>query len=154
MDIPGQNLLGMASQLIIFQTLIYYKFIGRTLNSVGQDITEYELGIAIQGSFQPIPRKLYPILGLDLQKQYYNFYSSTNIFDIDRDISGDQFGFNGQRFQVVSDTDWFIQDGWKGVLLVHIGQDAASAYLFGFGSIPSENTYVNFTNGNFIASEY
>lgn len=153
MSIPGQNLLQMASQLITFQTLVYYKDLGRSLNSVGQDVTQYAIGVPVRGSFQPIPRKLYPILGLDLQKDYYNFYSSTNILDIDRDISADQFGYNGQRFQCVSDNDWFIQDGWKGVLLIHIGIDTGDAYLFGFGKIPTENTYKNFNNGNFVGSE-
>lgn len=153
MSIPGQDILRMASQLIAFQTLTYYKFAGRSLNSVGQDITTYEVGVPIRGSFQPVPRKLYPILGLDLQKKYYNFYSSTNMEDINRDVSGDQFGFQGQRFQSISDTDWFAQDQWKGLLMIHIGPDIGDSTLFGFGIIPPRNTYVNFGNGNFVSSE-
>ncbi len=153
MSIPGQNILRMASQLIAFQTLIYYKFTGRSLNSVGQDIAHYDVGVSIRGSFQPIQKKLYPILGLDLQKKYYNFYSSTNMEDINRDVSGDQFGFQGQRYQAISDTDWFVQDGWKGILMIHLGIDNGDPTLFGFGTTPSENTYVNFGHGNFVGSE-
>lgn len=119
--IPGQNLLNMALSVIARQTITYYRATGRTLNDVGQDITAYASPVSIVGSLQPVPRQLYEQLGLDLQKSYYTFYTSNNIEDVGRDVSGDQFVFNGQRYQVESDNDWYAQDGWKGVLCVLIG---------------------------------
>jgi hypothetical protein len=148
--IPGQNLLNMAFRIIAKETVIYYKAIGRTLNAIGQDVTEYAEGIILTGSFQPVPRKVYELYGLDLQKSYYTFYASKDIFDISRDVSGDQIAFNSQRFQCESNNDWFAIDGWKGVLCVFIGDDAADPVLWGFNEKPSINGYKNFGNGNFI----
>jgi hypothetical protein len=123
--VPGSNLLIRALQLIASQTISYYRFISRSLNSVGQDITLYADPVTLYGSFQAVDRKLYDQYGLDLQKSYYTFYSSSNISDIGRDVSGDQLIFGGQRFQVESNNDWFKVDGWKGVLCVAI-QDAGN----------------------------
>lgn len=121
--IPGQNILNMAFTMIAKQTVTYYKFISRSPNSVGQDVTVYAAPVAMTGSFQAVPRKMYRELGLDLQKGYSTFYTSNNLLDIARDVSGDQIAFNGRRFQVQSNNDWFAQDGWKGVLCVDLGAD-------------------------------
>lgn len=148
--IPGQNLLKMALTVIQRQYLYYYKFEGRTLNSVGQDIAIYSPPIGIYGSFQPVPRVLYDKYGLNLQKKYYTFYTSNNVINLQRTVSGDQMGFNGQRYQCESNNTWYEQDGWKGILLVHVGVDVGDTSAFGFGTIPSSNDYMNFGNGNFI----
>jgi hypothetical protein len=121
MSVPGCNLLNMALSVIASQTVNYYAFIGRSLNSVGQDITTYADPASIVGSLQPVPRVLYAQYGLDLQKTYYTFYTANPIEDVSRNVSGDQFVFNGQRYQVESNNDWYAQDGWKGVLCVLIG---------------------------------
>ena|SRR5271156_1540617 len=151
--IPGQNLLNMALRLIARQGITYYKFAGRILNSVGQDITIYGPPQTIVGSWQPVPRALYQTYGLDLQKDYFTFYTSNNILDIDRDISADQIAFNGQRYQCESDNDWYPMDGWKGVLCIHIGPDVADQVLFGFNGTTPPNTYTNFGWGNFQGQE-
>ena len=121
--IPGQNLLNMALTLIAKQSIQYYQFVSRSPNSVGQDITVYATAITLVGSWQPIPRQLYESLGLDLQKDYFNFYSSNNVLDVTRDVSGDQLSFSGRRYQVESNNDWFQLDGWKGILCVDLGPD-------------------------------
>lgn len=152
MAIPGQNLLNMAFRIIATQTIVYYQALGRLVNSVGQDVTEYNAGVNIRGSFQPVPKNLYELYGLDLQKTYYTFYAPYAISDIARDVSGDQIAFNGQRFQCESNNDWFAIDGWKGVLCIHIGLDVADDFIWGFNQIPQINTYKNFGNGNFIGT--
>lgn len=119
--IPGINLLNMALTIIAKQTLAYYQFVSRGLNAVGQDITVYASPINLVGSWQPVPRNLYEVYGLDLQKDYFTFYSSNNILDIQRDISGDQVVFMGKRYQVESSNDWYQLDGWKGMLCVDLG---------------------------------
>lgn len=119
--IPGSNLLDDALSVIASQTITYYRMTGRTLNDIGQDVTAYAPGISIDGSLQPVPRTLYEKLGLNLQNSYYTFYTSNNVLDVARDVSGDQFEFNGSRYQVESNNDWYAQDGWKGVLCVLIG---------------------------------
>lgn len=151
--IPGSNLLNMAFTVIAKQTITYYRATGRTLNNVGQDVTTYAPGVTVLGSFQPVPRKLYELYGLDLQKSYFTFYASSNIIDVTRDVSGDQLSFKDERYQCESNNDWFQIDGWKGVLCVHIGPDVADSALWGFNETPSVNTYLNFNNGNFIAGD-
>ena len=119
--IPGQNLLNMAFTLIAKQMVMYYQYGSRSSNAVGQDITIYLDPVEMFGSFQAVPRRLYEFYGLDLQKNYSTFYTSNDILDITRNVSGDQMTYNGRRYQVESNNDWYAQDGWKGVLVVDIG---------------------------------
>jgi len=122
MSIPGQNLLNMALTMIHRQKITYYKYIGRVLNSVGQYVTTYEPPSDIFGSWQPVPRNLYAQYGLDFQKNYYTFYSLSDVMDLKRDITSDKVAYNSQLFQVESANDWFALDGWKGVLCVQIDE--------------------------------
>jgi len=148
--IPGSNLLTMAFQIISQQTLIYYKFAGRSLNALGQDVSMYNIPISIKGSFQPVPRRLYQALGLDFQKEYFNFYVPQAIIDIGRDVSSDQLVFNNKTYQCLSNTEWEAIDGWVAVLCVLIaGTPPNSKPIWGFNDIPSVNAYVNFGQGNF-----
>jgi len=119
--IPGMNLLSMALTVIQRQTLQYFQFDGRSLSVIGQDVTAYKTVIDLVGSWQPVPRNLYMSLGLDLQKDYFTFYTSNNLLDITRDVSGDQVAFMGKRYQVQSANDWYQMDGWKGILCVNLG---------------------------------
>ena len=123
-QIPGMNILNMALAVIAKQTIQYYQYTGRALNDLGQDVATYAAPVDIFGSWQPVPRNLYVVLGLDLQKDYFTFYSSNNILDITRDVSGDQLMYDGRRYQVESNVDWYNLDGWKGILCVNIGSSA------------------------------
>ena len=46
------------------------------------------------------------------------FYTSNDVLGLDRDYSGDYVIFNGERYKVEDESDWFAIDGWNGVLLV------------------------------------
>jgi hypothetical protein len=148
--IPGQNLLNMALTLIARQGLTYYRALGRELNDLGLYDTTYANGSVMYGSWQPVPRQLMIQYGLDLQKNYFTFYTSNNVLDLDRDITADQLAFNGELYQVESANNWYRLDGWKGILCIHIGRDTRQSNIFGFGTIPSSNSYVNFEHGNFL----
>lgn len=147
--IPGSNLLNIALTAIARQTIAYYQAIGRALNNVGQDVTTYALPVNIVGSFQPVPRTLYQQYGLDLQKSYYTFYTSNNLIDVARNVSGDQIIFNNQRFQCESNNDWYAIDGWKGVLCVLVQNAGEWQPVFGYNTTPSTNENMNFNNGGF-----
>lgn len=149
--VPGQNLLTMALTLIAKQFLSYYQAGVRFQNSVGQWVTPFEPGIQMTGSWQPVPRSLMIHYGLDLQKDYYTFYTPNDVLDLDRNITADQVAFNGQRFQVESANDWYEIDGWKGFLCIHIGPDTQQQAVFGFG--PASNGNFNFGNGNFLGTD-
>ena len=119
--IPGQNILNMALTIIARQTITYYQYDSRSINSVGQNVTTYKAPISITGSWQPVPRHLYMVYGLDLQKEYFTFYTSNDLLDVQRDVSGDQVVFGGSRYQCESNNDWYKLDGWKAILCVRIG---------------------------------
>lgn len=123
MPVPGSNLLKQALTVIAAQTVTYYQATGRTRNAVGQYSTAYATGVDVKGSFQPVPKRLYEAYGLDLQKNYYTFYTLNDIIDVRRDVSNDQIVFNGSRFQCESNNDWFAMDFWKGVLCCYISPD-------------------------------
>lgn len=118
--IPGSNILKQALSIIASQTISYYKATGRSLNAIGQYITTYASPVSILGSFQPVPRTLYQVYGLDFQKSYFTFYTSTNLIDVQRDVSPDKIVFNSQTYQCISNNDWFAIDGWVGMLCVLI----------------------------------
>jgi hypothetical protein len=121
--IPGANVLNMAFRVIAKTTITYYQYVSRETNVIGQDVTTYDAGTPLMGSWQPVQRNLYQSLGLDFQKSYYYFYVPSDLLDVSRDVSGDQIGFNGKRFQCESNTQWFQIDGWQQVLCVDIGVD-------------------------------
>jgi hypothetical protein len=119
--IPGENLLDLALDVIQSQTVTYYKFLSRSLNDVGQNVSVYADGVQIEGSLQPIPRSLYEKYGLNLQKVYYVFYALTPIDDVARDVSGDKLEFLGRTYHCESSNgDWYAMDGWRGILCVQI----------------------------------
>lgn len=120
MAIPGSNLLRTAMRTIATQNIEYYKFRARESNEVGQYQAVYYPKICIKGSVQPVPRTIYVQMGLDFQKSYRNFFVPQSIFDIARDISGDQMVFASQIYQCISKTDWASVDGWVEVLCVQV----------------------------------
>lgn len=118
--IPGTNILNQALRVLGKQSFDYYAFVSRTPNSIGQDIATYANPVTSQGSVQAVPRSLYQLYGLDLQKNYINVYVSQAVLDVTRDVSGDQVVFNGHRYQCLSVTAWSAMDGWNAVLCVQI----------------------------------
>lgn len=114
------NLLKTALRVIPKQTVSYYKFKSRSTNEYGQDVSVYEEPILLSGSVQAVTKQNIQLLGLNLNKEYVNFYCSTDITDIERETSGDQFTYNGRRYQVLDKSDWIRQDDWNGVIAVRV----------------------------------
>lgn len=110
------NLLNVAAQMIDFATVNYFQFVSRIPNVVGQLVATFAEPVLIKGSLQAVPRNMYEAHGLDLNKKYALFYVSKSVVEVQRDVTGDQFTYNGEKFQVESTTDWFGQDGWKGLI--------------------------------------
>lgn len=118
--IPGDNLLDDALSVIDAQSFGYLKFLTKSGNDIGIDVSTYEPEKTLTGSVQAVPRNLFQHLGLDWKKNYIMIYSSFDITGIERDSSGDQIKFAGRTFQVLSENDWKPIDGWSGVLCVEI----------------------------------
>lgn len=149
---PGGNLLKRALRLISSQRVTYYKYGGRTTDEAGVYVPQYNLPIYLDGSLQSVPRNLYQNLGLDWNKNYKTFYCSTQLLDVQRGVTGDQFAYAGRQYQVESSNDWYAQDGWNGVLAVDIG--SAPPFNTGTGTFGfNRQADQNFGNGNFNPEE-
>lgn len=114
------NLLNLAMTLTGNQLVLYSKFLGRSDNGIGQDIANYADSIKLTGQIQAVPRSLYEAYGLDLQRNYLNFYVSKELLDITRGVSGDKVEYNSLTYQCLSETDWIAMNGWTSVLMVQI----------------------------------
>ena len=150
MRIPGANNLRMAFRVIAKTPILYYRASGRVLDAVGQWVSSYLPSTTIYGSFQPVPKQKYVHLGLDLQKAYFYLYIHKSLIDLTRDISADQLAFQGQRYQIQSNTEWFGIDGWLEILSVEIGIDTSAQEVFGFNLPMTTTGNQNFDNGNFL----
>ncbi len=117
MTIPGTNLLATALSLISKQSVQYYRYLSRDENSIGQYSANYAAPVTIKGSFQAVPRNLYSQYELDLSKEYAVFYSVNPIMSLERNRTGDYLVYNSQYWKCESDTNWFPQDSWKGVMV-------------------------------------
>lgn len=125
MNVPGDNLLSMAMELIEPQSVNYFQFQSRTTNAAGDDLDTYYPFVTIDtGSVQPVNRALYQKLGLDWAKTYITwFVPDIDAVDIARDTAGDTIEFANRRFKLSGGAmDWFNMDGWKSIMGVDIGQ--------------------------------
>lgn len=120
MMIPGANLLSVALRVIQPQTLGWQAWTGRTQSAAGDYVTTRAASVEIQGSMQPVEKKLYQQLGLDLAKNYSFLYTSADVKPVARDRAGDLVTYNGQSWEVESDTNWRAADGWRKLLCVEV----------------------------------
>jgi hypothetical protein len=120
MDVPGSDLLQDALSLISSQKLLYYKNEGRTVNDVGEYITQFASPIEVYGSFQPASKTLRKQKGVDYQPFDATLYISSEYIGPNRGKSGDEIGHRSHRFVIQSIQDWFSVDGWQRITLVNI----------------------------------
>lgn len=123
MMIPGSNLLQQALSVIQPTQLQYYAFKSRDVNNVGIEISDYEEPITLNGSFQPVPFRLFAQYGLEFNRSYYMFYASANMLNLNRDRANDVLTYHGRKYEVVDPTRWYAIDGWNGIMCVDVGVD-------------------------------
>lgn len=117
-NVTGSNLLNQAFTLIRTQNPELMVWTGRTTNSIGQDVDQYDAPVTIQAQVQPVPRKMTQMLGIDWEKNYIMVYTSAQVKDIGRGGSSDRLRYDGKLFKAVGDDDWQAQDGWNAALFV------------------------------------
>jgi hypothetical protein len=120
MKIMGGNILNRALSRVGYETITYYKFTGRTLNSAGIMVAAYAPGRCLTGSVQAVSHNLMQILGLDLNKDYVQLYTQGSVEDLERNTSPDQFTYGGSRYEIINDTDWKLPQGFVGSIGVKI----------------------------------
>jgi len=120
MNIPGVNLLSAASRVIRFETIGHRAFVSRLANSAGDFISAFAPSVDIQGSMQPLNKKTYQELGLNLTKNYIMLYTSATVTPPIRDHEGDLLTFGGKTWQCESDQSWAAIDGFTKMLCVEV----------------------------------
>lgn len=120
MMVPGSDLLADAFDAIDTISITYHKYKTRTLNSIGIYVAEFEDGTPVDASVQSVDRNVYKDLGLDWQKNYLVVYLSSDVVDIDRGVTGDEFVIFEKTYQIVSVNPWFNIDGWSSFIVVEI----------------------------------
>lgn len=122
--IPGSNLLSQALSMIASQTVRLYTYNGRATNVAGKNETVYLPAIvSTVGSVQAVPANRYEQLGLDRKASHVTWFVPANVRGVNRGRNGDQFGYNGQRYNIISETPWLAQDGWVEIVGINIGPD-------------------------------
>lgn len=123
MIVPGSNLLNMALRVIQPQGLGWRAFVSRSVNAAGDFVNTYADSVNIQGSMQPLEKKLYQELGLNLAKNYSVLFTSAQVRHTTEDRSGDLLTYGGLTWCAESDTDWAVADGWRYILCVEVRPD-------------------------------
>lgn len=119
------NLLKMASSVIPQQSVQWVRFLSRTQDDRGRWVNTYAAPQTIRGSWQAVDDRTVKELGFDTSKQYCMLYTSHPVSDVNRGEAPDRIMYNGQTYDVVGETDWFQQDGWKSVYCVLVKDEPA-----------------------------
>ena len=117
-NVPGSNLLKKAFKLIAKQEVIYYKFVSNTKNSIGMLDPSYDPPVVLKGSFQAMSSEQYDEFGINFQRVGVVFYTSNEIFPVNRNVSNDLLEFDSKKYEVINKTNWFNIDGWVGIAAV------------------------------------
>lgn len=110
------------------QTFAYYKNTHSAQpNDYGYINQEFYPPVLVDGFIQPIERRLYSNMGLDLTKSYIQVWSDIDAHDSTRDQSGDHLVWQDYRWHIVGLCDWHTQNGWTSFIAVLIGNASDSA---------------------------
>lgn len=120
MNVPGSNLLATALTVICPQPFEYFRYRGKTTNAIGLDVHTFDDAVTLMGSIQDIGTDVYQARGLDFQKQYIEIWVTTDTNGFQRGQASDQIGFNGRRWQIIDDSNWFPIDGWDSFIAVEV----------------------------------
>ncbi|MDH2321411.1 hypothetical protein AB7200_08950 [Providencia alcalifaciens] len=115
------NLHRIASRYIPQQTAQWFRFKNREPDERGHDQNQYYEPVDIRGSWQAVDTQDAQSMGFDSSSIYRRFYTAHDIKAIQRGTSPDFLVFNGKKYDVMGDADWYEQDGWKSVICIEVG---------------------------------
>ncbi|MEQ5755337.1 hypothetical protein ABN363_09525 [Providencia rettgeri] len=115
------NLHRIASRYIPQQTALWFRFKNREPDERGHDQNQYHEPVEIRGSWQAVDTQDAQSMGFDSSSIYRRFYTTHDIKAIQRGTSPDYLVFNGKKYDVMGDADWYEQDGWKSVICIEVG---------------------------------
>ena len=120
MFVPGSNLLSIALHAITPTGGAEVKrFLGESTNDFGSVIKTYSDPVPMVGcSVQPVTSATIQQLGLSLTKSYVNIWTQSNVQVGYDGRQGDLIVWDGAEWEVMSPTNWQVQDGWKQIIAV------------------------------------
>lgn len=118
--IPGMNVYKMASEILGRTDYVYFAADGRALDDRGIWAPTFAAGVPLKDSIQPLKRSLYSKMGLDFDKYYISIVTDSSLLVVERGTSGGQIEYQGDRYQLLSNTDWAPIDGWSRVLAIRL----------------------------------
>lgn len=119
--IPGSNLFNQAIKLIKPVEIGFLKFNSRSMNLARQYVPTFDPLETITASVQAVNNKVYKTLELDFKKSYLKIFAASDLVSLERGTSGDRFVIGADLYQMIDDTNWFVQDGWASCIAVKIG---------------------------------
>lgn len=118
----GFNVLSAAQSVIGKQEYQLVKWLGRTTNSQGYDIDEYDDPVTRSAGIYPMSREKIQSNGLDFEKQYIQIFDTGLIELLDRTQNADKIIWSGSKWKALpTANDWLAQGGWNQVLAVRVG---------------------------------
>jgi hypothetical protein len=114
------NILSTVQTAIGKQAYQLQKYLGRTNNVAGFQVSSFDAPIDMMGSVQPVNQRQYKDMGLDFKKSYIRIYDAGLIESLSRDKNADRIIYDGFLFEVAEDTPWFLSGGWTYVLCVRL----------------------------------
>lgn len=113
------NVLIKALGAIPPSTLVYKKFSENKRALNGMLIPSYNAPTTISNaSIQPLPTKIYQMLGLDFQRDYRRIFVPTSAVSLDGQLSADIFEFDNRTWHAIGNTVWHSYDGWNELIVV------------------------------------
>lgn len=113
------NVLLKALSAVPPSSLVYKKFLGNKRALNGILLPDYADSVVISSaSIQPVPTRVYQMLGLDFQREYRRVFVPTAAVSLEGQLSSDIFEFDGKVWRSVGNTPWNSYDGWNELIVV------------------------------------
>lgn len=118
--IPGSNLLNMALSVIQPTSgAAYQAYVGEIENDMGTTVNTYGPTTPLFGaSIQPLTMAQVQVNGLAIDKNYVTVWMQNVLEGAYRGRQCDRILWNNATWEVLPESNWMVQDGWKTVTAV------------------------------------
>lgn len=114
------NLLNAAASVIPQQTVQWQRYLSRTQDERGRWVNSYADPVDVRGSFQSMDVAAVKARGFDTSKTYKTLYTNHDMQGVQRGAAPDRIFDNDIGYDIVGETDWYNQDGWKRIYCVKV----------------------------------